>query len=191
MVPVDVMHYVAKGLSPTAAWLYVVLLSHHNRKREDNDVWPSRKSLAEALGLKKVDNVDRYLRELSDSGLIKSRRRAGGVKGDGVANQTSVYTLLLTVKPERPKAQETAPPPPSAGAPHPHQWGYPHPHESGNPTPAEGTRTRGSELDESELDEMNNSWPPLASLGTPQGVHDDETEVVEAEIGNWADPWAS
>lgn len=59
LVPADLVALVAEGqLTKEAAWLYIVLLGHHNRARKDNDVWPSRAVMAQGMGLKKPQSVE-------------------------------------------------------------------------------------------------------------------------------------
>jgi len=183
MVPVDVLPYVADGkISATAAWLYVVLLSHHNRTRADDDVWPSRRALADALGLSRTKagtkTVDKYLTELRDAGLIAVEKRTRLTDEGKTVHLNNRYTLMLTAKSDTPKAQETLKVVPKQGLPSPQTGTRGSPQTGTRGSPQTGTRTRRSELDESEPDEMNNTLAPRASRGTP----DDESQVVEAEI---------
>lgn len=192
MVPVEVMPYVEKGLiSVTAAWLYVVLLSYHNRTRADNDVWPSRRALADALGLSRTKaatkTVDKYLTELREAGLIAVEHQTRLTDEGKTVHLNNRYTLMLTVASETSKAQEVEGVVPKQGPASPQTGTRGSPRSGTRGSPQTGTRTRRSELDESELDEMNNTLAPRASRGS----RDDETEAVEAEIVSSDDYWAA
>lgn len=184
LVPADLVALVSdKKIGKEAAWLYVVLLSHHNRTRGDNDVWPSRKLLSEEMGFSEKSGpkaVDKYLAELRNAGLIISQRRSSPWDN---GNTSSLHTLTLIV-PDKP--QEPDPPIPHRGqglsTTGDRGWAS----AGDRPSTPQGTRTRRSELDEPELDEMNNILAPRASRGSP----DDETEVVEAEIISNDDYWS-
>jgi hypothetical protein len=61
------------GLSPTALALYVVLMRY-----ADNDTkkaFPKRQTLADKLGMKKADSIDRYVAELRNAELLSIRLR--------------------------------------------------------------------------------------------------------------------
>lgn len=164
LVPADLIAYVADHkISPTALALYVVLLSHHNRKRGDDYVWPRRESMARALGLSRPQSVDKYLTELRAAGLIITE---SSHKQPGMRTSSSRHKLLLVVRAMRQSAQPYAPERTASYAPE----------EAAGYAP-ERTRTRGSELDESELDEMNSAvyTAPRASRGSPN---------------DFLDPWA-
>jgi hypothetical protein len=91
-VPAQLPELVKDGaVSRDAAWLYVILLSYVNRSARTARVWPARKSLATAMGLRAPRAVDRYLAELERAELIVIERRK---RPDGV-NETSVYVLRL------------------------------------------------------------------------------------------------
>jgi hypothetical protein len=141
LVPTDLVGMVADGkIGKEAAWLYVALLSHHNRSRRDNEVWPSRAVLAAEMGMSRPQSVDRYLEELRAAGLIASRVR----KRSGNMNTSSAHNLLLTVTRTD---EEIA----SRKASH---EAMPH---SGQRYPLQRTAAvphRGQELDEVELEEL-------------------------------------
>ena len=90
-VPMGLFDLVAdRKISKNAAWLYALLLGHVNRKRGDAYVWPSRRKLADRMGMSETRAVDRYLDELIDAGLVhRDHRRKGNV------NESNRYELLL------------------------------------------------------------------------------------------------
>ncbi|WP_341719896.1 hypothetical protein QQG74_09420 [Micromonospora sp. FIMYZ51] len=154
MVPDELFDLVADGkLSKNAAWLYVTLLRRHNRKRRDDDVWPSRTSLAQALGLKKPESVDGYMDELKKLGLVEvSERRIAGMKA------SNRYTLTLIAEGGPQSAEDGV----SAGQPDTPKRGQRYPQEGGHATPKQGY-----ELDEGELHQGESNQTPSLSGHTP------------------------
>jgi hypothetical protein len=65
----------ALGLTPVARHLYTIMVSMINRKRGDDDVWPSLDLLAVWLGFSRGDKVTPYMDELIDAGAIDKRTR--------------------------------------------------------------------------------------------------------------------
>lgn len=179
LVPADLITLVSDGkLSKEAAWLYVVLLSHHNRSRRDDDVWPSRSVMAQKLGLKKPQSVDKYLEELRTAGLIVSERR----KRSSDMNTSSKHTLLLTV----PRTAE------EIAARRASREAIPH---SGQRYPLQRTSDvphSGQELDEVELDELKDVEaisPTAARFAHDGGRHENSKDQKTDE--DWPDPWAA
>lgn len=165
LVPTDLIDIVSAGkLTKEAAWLYVVLLSHHNRQRRDNDVWPSRQVLADKCGLKKPQSVDKYLAELREAGLIVSERR----KRSSDMNTSSKHTLLMTT----PRTEEEIA-----------AW-----RASREAIPARGHRgplqrtadvpSGGQELDQGELDELkeNDSISRTSGRFAPDGARHEDSK---------------
>lgn len=153
MVPEELFDLVADGkLSKNAAWLYAVLLRRHNRTRADDDVWPSRSTLAKELGLKKPTSVDGYMDELKEQGLVDSaERRSGGLR------RSNRYTLNLVV----PNAPHEANPPAETSV-SPAQPATP---KTGQRYPQMGATVapkRGQELDEGELHQGELHQPSLS-----------------------------
>lgn len=133
MVPVDLLALAQAGkVSDKAFRLYICMSRYVNQGRMEAAVWPGRSRLAGDMGFAKVDNVDRYIAELENAGLIRKERRR-----KGKANDTNVYTLL----------------PPNQGVPLsqgvPLNEGVDVPPDGGVPVPP----GQGAELDEVELDE--------------------------------------
>lgn len=143
--------YVAgKKISALAGWLYETLLQFHNSKRGDDDVWPSRKTLATECGLEKPESVDRLLRQLVEAGLILigERRSANG------GQMSNRYTLLL-IERVQPAAfsEHGTTPTPSAG-------------EGG--TPSAGYELK--ELEPQELKNLKDGSEALAPLPAPDST---------------------
>jgi hypothetical protein len=162
-LPAELIGMVADGrLSITAAWLYVLLLSHVNYKRRDGKVWPSRKTLATKLQLKTARAVDRYVTELTKAGLIERERRV-----DGKANDTNMYTLAVVCWPP-----EDATDPEGGSAPQSTRGGAlantrgSAPQNTGVVLPRAPELDR-SELDRSELDEEELDQPSLSAGHEP------------------------
>lgn len=177
LVPADLVALVAEGrLTKEAAWLYIVLLGHHNRARKDNDVWPSRAVMAQGMGLKKPQSVDKYLAELREAKLIVSeeRRRAGAF------NTSSKHTLLLFV----PRADEEVAARrasheavPRSGQRYPRQRTSDIPH-------------RGHELDEEELEQLseNDSMSRTSGRFAPASARHEDSK--DRDRSN-EDPWVT
>ncbi|QKW15412.1 hypothetical protein [Verrucosispora sp. NA02020] len=153
MLPDELFDLVADGkISKNAAWLYAALLRHHNRKRRDDNVWPSRTSLARACGLKKPESVDGYMDELKKHGLVEvSERRIAGMKA------SNRYTLTLIAEGNPGPAPKPADVDVSAGQPDTPKSGQRYPQMGGHDTPA-----RGYELDEGELHQGEQHQPSLS-----------------------------
>lgn len=106
MVPHAVMPLVAAGkISPSAAWLYVILLGYVGQGRDDTNVWPSRRTLADAMGLGKTASVDRHLSELAGAGVLLIQRRRVEGRRD---NDSNVYTLNIVRKGGSPQTGTTS-----------------------------------------------------------------------------------
>ncbi len=67
------------GVSSDARALYWGLSAHINVTRDDTEVWPSLRTLARILGLKKPENVARYMLELEVVGAIDVIRTTAGL----------------------------------------------------------------------------------------------------------------
>lgn len=177
LVPADLVAYVAEGrISKEAGWLYIVLLGHHNRSRRDDDVWPSRDVMAQGMGLKKPQSVDKYLAELRGAGLIVSERR----KRASDMNTSSKHTLLLTV----PRADE------EIAARRASREAIPY---NGQRYPRQRTAaipSRGQELDEHELEQPNDIEVISRTSGrfAPGGARHEDSEDLNR---NSQDPWAT
>ena len=77
MAPVALFEYVRdKRITPTAYALWHLLWSYSDS--ENRECWPSRATLAEQLGLKRVANVDKYITQLVDAGLVVKFGRSDG-----------------------------------------------------------------------------------------------------------------
>lgn len=74
-------------LTPMAGWLYVVIVRHINRKK--NDAFPSISRLAKKAHMSRA-SVMRYTKELEDTGLIRVDRE----KEDSGENLVNHYKLL-------------------------------------------------------------------------------------------------
>lgn len=156
-VPVELLDLVLNGdLTRHAAWLYVILLRHYNRKRADNDVWPSRTALAAALGLSKPESVDGYLAELRKIGLITvtERRRAGKMRA------SNRYTLHLLADLRTPEQRASQPPGEtgvSAGQSDTPNLGVRYPPQGVSVTPHRGQEPEEPQLDEHQPDQEDRS----------------------------------
>lgn len=177
LVPADLVALVAEGhLTKEAAWLYVVLLGHHNRARRDNDVWPSRAVMAQGMGLKKPQSVDKYLDELRHTGLIVSERR----KRASDMNTSSKHTLLLFV----PRTDDEVATQKASHEAIPYN-GQRYPRQRTAAIPS-----RGQELDEGELEQLNENDPIRRTSGrfAPDGARHEDSEDRDRDN---ADPWAT
>lgn len=172
LLPDALYDQVAEGaISRDAAWLYTVLLRHHNRKRRDDDVWPSRAVLAKACGLKKPESVDPYLKELQKAGLIRTeaRRRKDNMK------TSSKHTLLLVVPRSAEESAEIRDQ--SADTP---STGYRYPLQRGTVTPSTGDELEQGELHQGQRSEEMSPGSFVAGGSQIQ------------EGGNdFTDPWAN
>jgi hypothetical protein len=162
--------YVEEGkLTPTAALLYVALLRYHNPKRADQTVWPSRRALAKAVGIRKVDNIDRHLKALKDAGLISwTGRSVGKMKA------SNRYELHLIADVSRP---EGVPPP----------AGYRAPAQRGTDPPWTGDELDTGELPQDEQDprkEGKRTAPPTFASLSSAGANEETSNDFD-------DPWAS
>jgi hypothetical protein len=163
----------ARKISRDAGWLYACLLSHLNRKRGGNVVWPSRAILASEMGISKPANVDKYLAELETQGLVAVERSQSGQM-----RTRNIYTLRCLPDLRRnPNVGTTAGE--SAG-----QHVVP---ESGQRSPNVGTRvvpTLGPEQEEEEPDEDSSSHPSTARerIAAVTGCADDEIEPIIESI---------
>lgn len=63
------------GISPSAKELYTILAAHINYQRSDREVWPSKATLAEIMGLKQARAIDSYIKELIDLGAVDVQKR--------------------------------------------------------------------------------------------------------------------
>jgi hypothetical protein len=177
MVPVELIDMVSEGsLTKEAAWLYVALLSHHNRHRRDDDVWPSRAVLAKEIGLKKADSVDKYLDELREAHLITSeqRRRVGNMK------TSSKHTLKLVV----PRSGEEIATRKAKFADTPAS-GYRTPRQRGTDTPATGDELE--ELEPQELKDVETNRLTAARCAPDGERHEDSKDQKPEDP--WSDPW--
>lgn len=178
IVPSALRTFVAEGgLSRDAGWLYFVLLSHHNRGRKDDDVWPSRAVLAREMGMTKPDSVDKYLAELRDAGLIVSeqRRRSGNMK------TSSKHTLRL-VAPRTPAEVADRIKRSAADTPAP---GYRYPRQRNPDTPV-----RGYELEEVELEELKDVEAMSRTSGRfAPGSARHGNSIDQKTVEDWNDPW--
>ena len=96
MIPYTV---VKAGLSAKALAVYVQLVRFAG---SDTTAFPSRATLAEAVGIKKADNIDGAIKELADAGFIVVKPRWTDSKGsysfvkDGACRMqaSSIYELV-------------------------------------------------------------------------------------------------
>lgn len=162
MLPDELFDLVCEGkLSKNAAWLYAVLLRRHNRTRADDDVWPSRTTLARELGLKKPESVDGYMDELKEQGLVTvAERRVSGMRA------SNRYTLALIADadgyPEKGATGRTGKTRVSAGQPDTPKRGQRYPQKGVQATPKSGY-----ELDEGELHQGELHQEPLSERDAP------------------------
>jgi hypothetical protein len=167
IVPKPVFDYVEAGkISDRAAWLYAVLLGYHNRTRGDDYVWPTRKTLATKLGLKKPDGVDRPLKELQDAGLIFTEQR----RGDDGAQLASKHKLMLTSNSQTPTLNQGYPYPQSGVGGYPETGVGGTPNQGEAPTPNQGYELEEVELEEVEVKNLSSQAlaPLVASDSTPE-----------------------
>ncbi|MEZ0095613.1 hypothetical protein [Streptacidiphilus sp. EB129] len=68
------------GVGCEARTLYWALSAHLNASREDNEVWPSLLTLARIIGLKKPENVSKYMLQLEVIGAVEVIRTTAGLK---------------------------------------------------------------------------------------------------------------
>ncbi|MFF4344863.1 hypothetical protein ACFY00_33685 [Kitasatospora sp. NPDC001540] len=68
------------GVDCEARTLYWALSAHLNASREDNEVWPSLLTLARIIGLKKPENVSKYMLQLEVIGAVEVIRTTAGLK---------------------------------------------------------------------------------------------------------------
>ncbi len=66
------------GQTPTPE-LYWALSAHLNASRDDNEVWPGLLTLARILGLKKPENVSKYILQLEVIGAVEVIRSSTGL----------------------------------------------------------------------------------------------------------------
>ncbi|MFC9997033.1 helix-turn-helix domain-containing protein [Nocardia sp. NPDC127526] len=102
IVPHAVLDAMAEGkVSAQAVALYAVIARHAGR--DSGQAWPSRTTLARALGWKKADSIDKYLNQLEAAGILKVAARYGN-RADAVSDVrddvhrgrlSSLYTLLI------------------------------------------------------------------------------------------------
>jgi hypothetical protein len=170
----QLFEYVESGqISPTAAFLYMVLLKRWPAERADKRVWPSRESLAVALNLSRPESVDPYLRQLRDVGLISWEPwRIGGMRA------RNRYTLHL-IADLKSKSDSSVSSVPLKTAQRSSVFGGPD-------TPKTEGELEQGELPQDELDPTKNSSrtasPPLASL-TSVPTQEESTDNFD---GNWA-----
>jgi hypothetical protein len=180
-VPTQLLELVKAGvLSRDAAWLYVVLLGHLNHDRVktgDTKVWPARKTLAAAIGLRVARAVDRYLAELERAGMISIERRKTD-KGD---DDTNVY-VLRRVHRGGSAPQNTTPQPAETGVTPARKvvpGGTPGVVPGGTP----GVVLRGAhELEEVDPEEVQPSTPPRFAWSAELGASTDEERRIIAEV---------
>ncbi|MDD5543878.1 MAG: helix-turn-helix domain-containing protein [Acidobacteriia bacterium] len=86
-------------INSTAKLLYSRLCQYTGR--EKNHCWPSRKTLAEALGIS-VQRVDRAIKNLKDHGLIECKQ-------DGIKETSKYYFLFHQWMTEAKKRAVTEP----------------------------------------------------------------------------------
>lgn len=169
----QLFEYVESGqISPTAAFLYMVLLKHRPSKRTDKRVWPSRETLAEALKLSRPESVDPYLRQLRDAGLVSWEPwRIGGMRA------RNRYTLHLVADL---KSESKTP-----GSSVPLKTAQRTPVQRASDTPWTEDELEQGELPQDELDPKEDSYstapPTFASLSS----------AVDAELASRSDEsWA-
>lgn len=80
----------ARGISPTARVLLMELCSHVNSGRDDFDVWPSHRLLAEEVEIS-VSGVKRHLNELAEAGYIEAQP---GVRDNG-GKSSNIYRIMV------------------------------------------------------------------------------------------------
>lgn len=171
-VDVELFTYVEEGrLTATAALLYVALLRYHNPRRADQSVWPSRRALARAVGIRKVDNIDPHLKALKDLGLISwTGRSVGKMKA---SNRYELHLIADT------RRSEEVPPP----------AGYRAPAQRGLDTPWTEDELDTGELPQDEQDPKKDSKrtvpPTVASL--PSAAAFENSTINSAERWGEAD----
>ncbi|WP_143079131.1 hypothetical protein [Streptomyces monashensis] len=67
------------GADSDARTLYWALSAHLNASRDDNEVWPGLLTLARILGLKKPENVTKYMLQLEVIGAVEVIRSTTGL----------------------------------------------------------------------------------------------------------------
>ncbi|MCX4881435.1 hypothetical protein [Streptomyces sp. NBC_00847] len=67
------------GADSDARTLYWALSAHLNTSRDDNEVWPGLLTLARILGLKKPENVSKYMLQLEVIGAVEVIRSTTGL----------------------------------------------------------------------------------------------------------------
>lgn len=92
---------------------------------ETGKLWHARATLAKGIGIAKVDNVDKYIKELVEAGLVTAEPRWKDAEGNTSFERTDAYrertsTLYTVVKR------------------HPHKWGNSSPTAGVTPPPTEG-----------------------------------------------------
>lgn len=123
--------FIESGVSPQAGWLYVWLKKYADYST--NDAFPSRRTLAEKIGLKKPASVDPYIRELIDAGALRVEHRFD----EGRENrQTSNLYTVITARPGHLSPEGDTPVPP--GGPGESSGGD-------GARPADRTRTKNQE----------------------------------------------
>lgn len=101
----------ALSLTPVARHLYTIMVAMINRKRGDDDVWPSLDLLAVWLGLSRGDKVTPYMDELIAAGAIDKRaRRMNGLRSRNVyrvrRNPPEAWTGAKSLKEASAEAQQ-------------------------------------------------------------------------------------
>ncbi|MGR6975223.1 hypothetical protein ACU639_37565 [Streptomyces cynarae] len=109
------------GADSDARTLYWALSAHLNTSRDDNEVWPGLLTLARILGLKKPENVSKYMLQLevigaievirSTTGLIRRNRyivhQTPPVDYCGPRSMADWYALNRAVPDETPEERDT------------------------------------------------------------------------------------
>lgn len=177
-VPAQLAELVRAGeLSRDAAWLYVILLSYVNRSAGTTRVWPARKTLAAAMGLRVTRAVDRYLAELERADLITIERR----KADNGVNATSVYVLRLVW--DGGSAPQNTTPRPAETDVSPAQKVVLHKAPGVVPSRAPGVVLhRAHDLEEVDPEEVNPSPRPRFAPIAELGASPDEERRIVAEV---------
>ena len=166
------------GASAQAKALYWHLSMHINISSGETKAWPSRRMLANALGLKKTSSVDTYIQELVDLEAIDKKAR----KSSSGGHDTNLYLIHQT------------PPPGYKGPADIGQWYKSQRTATTTPSAKKGTRgsgkkgtrvapKKGPEQDEVEQDEVeqDEERSSVASVGS-------SVQVRNARGGDGAPP---
>ncbi|WP_186626601.1 helix-turn-helix domain-containing protein [Rhodococcus sp. BP22] len=177
MIPNEVIF---SEITPQAKALFVALSSYADS--ESGKVWPSRKTLAAAMGMKQTKSVDKYIAELEDERFIKRQFRP---------NQSTLYEVArwsngrescrLTIKGGTP--QRTTPSTPQGTTQYPTE-DYPQ-------YPTGDTNNTHSTIPTNQTQSLTKSIPDLGTCGLDAPRRGGQPPAEETRAAMWEEREAS